>query len=583
MFLFRLLRKLKSRVIRNLFLFFIPLVGLFNCFKLSEHEKSNHIFQNYLRYFTENNVDFLARNRFDEHLVQVNAANFKAYLRKLDFYDAEMTLLDTTKLSPENQIDYVLLKRHLGRLRFNYATRKTWQHDPVWYAQLLGNSLYWPTVVPKLARPEAEAILISRLKQLPRFLSQAQENLVSSDIRRMTLAQKQSAALEDFLNTGIEQPIAPTPAFADSLKIYRPAALAALQNWRDFLKKRLPADAVKMSGAEFTEWLKLTLGAEANPGELRDLGERELQQLPARMQTTVIELFRKQLPRKVFQNAAARKTGFSISEALDRVRSDYLKPGAILPFIEEIAAESERFLQFKGLLKLPNRGKIIYSVLPGFLTGDPFSQIFLAEKQPWFFIQRPAADGNLPGELEFCQYFNKNRLKILTLNQLVPGQALQLLYADSLATPIQRHFGDGVIQAAWPMFAPYLMRKSGFSGYDPAFILTQQMEYFQSALGTRLCLEYFLNALDESSMRQTLATQGFLEGNILETLLDEMILHPERVIARFWGFYQLRQLYEDVRVSQPSRFSIVEFNQKILNSGFVPINSIRRCLLHPSF
>lgn len=582
MWLFRQPRHLKSQT--QLYLLYLLLIGAvagsFTCTKPSEHSKSNRIFQNYLRYFTENNVDFLAQYHFDDHLVQVSAANFKAYQRTIEFYEEELALLDTIKLSRKNQVDFVLLKRHLRQLRFDYQTRKIWQHDPLWYLQLLGNSFYWPTVTPGRNQTEVAENLLSRLKQMPRFLRQAQSNLVAADARRISLAQNQGITLENFLNQTCGQLTESAPAITDSLNKYRPAALLALHEWREFLKNSLLTDARQMTSAEFTEWLGLLLGEDFSLSKLQEICAQELDRAPERMRVTTREVYRKYFSRRKFQQAA-QTDAFQITEALNSIQNNYLKNDAILPFIQETVSESERFIRLKDLLKLANFNKIIYLPLPEFLASELFGNLVIHQAQPFFLLQLKSSDWKLPDEQDFLRYFNPNRLKVLALGQILPGQMLQMLYADSLATPVQRYFGDRVIQAGWPMFAPYLMRKAGFSGYDPAFILTQQLEELHAALGAHLCLEYHLNGMDENRVRQAFATQGFVDGVVLDARLNEIFLAPEKVLARFWGYVQLQQLYDEVMLHQQGNFNLVDFYQKILDSGFIPISMIRHYLLQP--
>ena len=582
MIIFRQSRKPEFRVIPNLFffLFIIPLLLFLNCLKTSEHSKSNRIFENYLRYYTENNLEYRVLHRFDDHLVQIKPAYFKAYIRTLDFYENKIAALDTVKLSPQNQIDFILLKRHLGQLRFEFEKRQNWQHDPEWYCELAGNSFYWPTAVKSLTRERVEGIFLARLKQLPRFFSQAQTNLMSSSPGKIALAQQKTVALELFLTQKMAQMATENPAFADSLKLHQPAALEALKVWQDFLQSDLSAaDDERLFGAVLTEWLTLNLGDDFNLRELQSICRNELIRLPAQMQATTCEVYCKYFPLRDYQRAAASVDGFRLQEAVEKIENDFLKPEAFLPFIREIAVESERFLQFKNLIKVLNSGAINFTLLPEFLSGKPFANTIVQGKQYFFLLRLKEGYWHWSQELDFTKYFHKNRLKLVALGQIIPGQILQKQYADSLATPIQQYFGDLPMQAGWTLFAPWLMRKSGFTGYDPAFILTQQMDYFQAALGTFLCLQFHLNELDEAGVRQALKNQGLLEGVVLDAFLAEMILHPEQVIARFFGFFQLRQLYEDARLHLQNHFDLIDFNQKILNSGFVPIQSVRRCLL----
>jgi len=65
----------------------------------------------------------------------------------------------------------------------------------------------------------------------------------------------------------------------------------------------------------------------------------------------------------------------------------------------------------------------------------------------------------------------------------------------------------------------------------------------------------------------------------LEIQWRQICLQPEKIIAKFWGFYQIHELYQLIRTQKLNLFSLKQFNDKILNSGQVPIFTIRRCML----
>jgi len=66
---------------------------------------------------------------------------------------------------------------------------------------------------------------------------------------------------------------------------------------------------------------------------------------------------------------------------------------------------------------------------------------------------------------------------------------------------------------------------------------------------------------------------------LLEGRWRQICLQPELIIARFWGFYQLRELSQLIRSQKMNQFYFNQFNDKVLSSGLFPVNTIQNCLL----
>jgi uncharacterized protein (DUF885 family) len=151
-----------------------------------------------------------------------------------------------------------------------------------------------------------------------------------------------------------------------------------------------------------------------------------------------------------------------------------------------------------------------------------------------------------------------------------------------LNDPVQQYFGDLTLREGWALYAPYLMRSAGFTGYDPAFILMQELELFQSTLTAHLCIKTHLEGLTKQEVSAILIQQGFLDPFLIDYYWYQICLQPEVIIAKFWGFYQIRELYHTIRLQQRNRFNLKAFNETLLNFGLIPIQRIRSRLVRAS-
>lgn len=561
------------------------LVSSLSCLRNSEQIRFQRQVHTYLKFFRENDFQYQSQHSVAPQLIDVSALHFQEYSKQLDAYFTKLSHQDTTRFDPTSQVEYTLLMRHLARQRLQYQEVQQWQHDVVYYGRLLGNLFYWPLQNEALTPTQKLDLLLKRLDELPRFIQQVRDNLVTVTITQIETALIQNKGIIEIINTDLTRLAQATSVFDDSLKRRLQFGVLQLEEWNTYLNKELlPHVSVndRLGELVFEKMLQSHFGSETSRDEILNrltaFGAEQKAQIVAAAKETNARYF----PKRKFDPSDPYEVELLVTEAINFVNGQLVEISQVPAEIKNIQAEGERFIQLKSVLTLKKKSAIEILPLPAPERGfELMTTTIMGPQSPKFycFFNPGRSDWKWPLSTDFLRYFNRGMLKVQALSLLVPGQYLQMVYADSIATPMQFYFGDLAYQEGWKLYAPYLMRKAGFTGYDPMFILMQDLNLFQTALSAQLGIRFHTQNMSKTEVLAELKRQGYVAEAIQEFYWRQIYFQPEVAIARCLGFFQLRELYQQVRRSEMNSFSGYEFYNKLLNSGVVPIQFIRQSFL----
>ncbi|MBN2092561.1 DUF885 family protein [candidate division KSB1 bacterium] len=558
----------------------------FSCLKNPEQERFKLFQMDYLAYYQTHHLIYQIQNRLDDDLPDVSQLTFQDQIQKLEAYQDHLASFDTSKFNENSQLEYVLLNRHLQYEVFNLKDRQISQRNIYFYGELLGNALYWPLKTASLPPEKQLGLFLKRLNQLPRFIQQIKDNVIAPNSVQVEMALDLNAGLIDFLKKEPVEIAKNTAAFTDSVNRAVKFAIFQLEDWNRYLQNNmLPHVSIQFRLGEnsFNNLLNILFEAELTPEKLLSLTEKELGEIQNNLLAIASEIHQKFYNRRVYSPEVANSETKKLTDAINYIKNERTDIEKELTAVHPLFKESERFVDLKNLLNLPSdRIELKYEPLPFFLDGSEFCASLLRyfEKPVYYFYLNPGnRRWSWPEVLGFTKNYNQSMMKVLILSHLMPGRYLQTVFADSVESLAQKYWGDLAIREGWPLFAPFFMAKQGFTGYEPRFLLAQNIALLQAILETQLCIQVHTQDLEKNVALKTLKETGFYEDVLLEGRWRQICLQPELIIARFWGFYQLRELSNLVRTQKMNQFYFNQFNNKVLRSGLFPVNTIQKCLL----
>ncbi|MBN1349784.1 DUF885 family protein [candidate division KSB1 bacterium] len=575
------------------FMLMISSLYLLTCTNRSENEKFCQLADRFVEKYFESRPSIATTygvHDFDDRLDDISTSSYQYQCELLDSTFHELMQIDKSKLSPENSAEFSLLANYLSAQRIDFVQLKQWERDPVSFIEHLGNSLYWLVNYRNADWGFRLQNILKRLIQIPRYLEQVKEYVVAPTKAHVDIAIEQTQGLIDFAQNQLPESFVQVPALEDSLNQVNREAIRALEAFLDYLKQDLSqhtSEHFRLGEGMFLKKLHVYCDSQTAPEEIIGLANTALDEVQSEMILVAEEVRKRYFPRKRYATERNDYHQRLLEDALEFTMKQRLSPEEMLVFLDDEFNNATRFVRLKELARFQPDAPVRFDLLPYFMQGYAPAKAFLPnlrrdKRTPIgefnFFVYDGFAGWRWYEQLNYSKAFNKDMLRVYVLSYIMPGTYLQYKVGGGCSSPIQHLFGDPVTKGGWQVFAPLIMRKAGYTGYEPGFMLMQLKYTLNCILDAIIDVKVHTGDLSEKEARRVLAETGFMTPPEANLHWRKICIEPAKSVLQFIGFIELAKLRDERRIETGNYFSQKQFNDQILRCGFKPISAIRKQL-----
>ncbi len=179
----------------------------------------------------------LGDHRFDDKLDDLSAAARAKWMDRIHIALAELPReVDYAKLSRPGQVDFEIFRHELEKSIWLHENTKPFEHDPRIYSEYINGSVY--LLLAQSTQPMETNITnaIARMRQIPRVVAAARENLTRPPCSVLETAIGQNRGSIDFYQHDIFVLAGDTPQ-KGALKKAADNVVACLKEYQEFLEK----------------------------------------------------------------------------------------------------------------------------------------------------------------------------------------------------------------------------------------------------------------------------------------------------------------------------------------------------------
>jgi uncharacterized protein (DUF885 family) len=486
------------------------------------------------------------------------------------------------ELSPDDRADYDIVQDQIAVALLELTGIRNYRHNPTLYVELIGSGLFAPFSLQYADLDARYDHIIGRLTEVPRLLSEARRNLVSSPEIWTRVALEEIEG-----NVALIDKVLRSSAPAHLQSKYDAAAASALQASHDFaafLRDDLARHTYDWRLGEnlYAQKFRYVLGTDRTPRQVLADGEAEMDRNRRRMYEIALPIYRKLRP-----GGNEGDLNTVVSTVLADIGTSHSTPDHYFADARRDLEEARQFVRSSGLLTLPARDNLqvietpefmrgIYSV-GGFNPAPPLEPHLGA-----FYWLTPIPASWAPERIESkLREYNYYGLKLLTIHEAIPGHYVQLEYANDVQPRLRRLirslFGNGPYIEGWAVFATEMMLDAGYLNHSPELRLTflkQQLRVFANAI---LDVRLQTMGMTDKEAIDLMINNGFQEREEAEGKLQRAKLSSAQLPTYFVGWrdwHRLRQRYGEGRPD----FAPREFNERTLKAGAVPLPVLSQML-----
>ncbi len=497
-----------------------------------------------------------------DHLAAVNTEH-KHFLDRLES-------LSQDTLDPDSRIDHQLLCNYLRSSIKEFEEIRYWQKNPADYANGCVDGIHILFLREFAPIEERAAAILSRMKQMPRFLQDAKRNLADTPRVFTQLAIDVSAGGQNFINTMATDLASLVPAMAEDLSAARGKAIAAMVDYTEYLKNDIiPRSSGTFAvGSEYFDFkLKTNHMLPYNAEELLEYGQE----------------IKEQTERDLDRTAQQIDRGRTWIELVEEIKNLHPRAQELAGTYKTEMERARAFIRDHDLVTLPLAEELEVIPTPEFLRPTlPYAAYMspapLEEQQKGFFFVTPV-DETLPLEKqeEILKGHPLCGIPVIALHEGYPGHHLQHVYVNRLKNKLRRLLGTTVFIEGWALYCEEMMYDAGFYS-DPRSRLLQLKDQLW-----RACRVIIDVGLHTRNMTFDQAVNLLVNGAKLQRVhaakeVTRYTFTPTQPMSYLVGKRQIMDLRADYERNTSDPFRLKEFHDRLLNFGSIPVCLVRQAL-----
>lgn len=493
-------------------------------------------------------------------------------------------LLADPATDPAVRLDTELVLREARRQVFELDVLRRPERDPLWWTGIIGDATVFLLVRDDLPAAERLTSAAARARQLPPLAAEARRALASTDPAEIApelagLAARQTASAAAFYRHGFAD-VTDDVELASRLASAGEVAAAGLDELAAFLVELAErASGSPRLGEHYAPLFERVTGESRSPQEVLAAAESAL----AAKRAEVAAYGREVWP-KIFRWPEPPSDDRELVAALfERVEADRCTSAEELVHeYRRLIRLAKRFVHQHDIVTLPDSLAVTTDLSPEYFLGQGVGGVYppgpyAPEADTLLFLPTPPASASEEARDRFFRGFNHHFNVMITPHEIVPGHALQLVYAAQHPRKVRAIFADGVYVEGWGTFVERLMLDRGWGGRLAR--LAHLKKQLENIARTIVDIRVHTTGISREEVMLFLRDEASQDEQLAANMWMRTLTSAPQLTFYYLGYEQVRGLYEEVRAARGDDFVVRQFMDGMMELGPVPVRHYRQRML----
>jgi uncharacterized protein (DUF885 family) len=558
------------------------LVSTFPLFAQTEDARLTAFFKAYLdRRFELQPMSAteLGDHRFDARLEDLTTEGRAKWLEL-----TRQTLTDLPKavnydkLSRASQIDFETLQHALRTSEWVTENLHPFEQDPRVYNGYISDSIYLVLTQSTLPVDTNVANCIARMKQIPRVVAAARQNLKNPFRTHTETAIRQNRGAIAFFEREVFDFAGQTRQLAE-LKAAAAPVVAALKDYQLFLEKEaLPAanGDWRLGAEKFGKKLELELDAGISADELMASAQSEFDRVQRDMYVVARQLWSHYYAPRPLPPDDPEGRHATTQLVLAAIAKEHCRPADLTREMEQRVARLKEFISANHILPLPDPDHCTVVEMPEFKRGN--STAYMEAPAPLdpngtghLAVSPPPKDWDEQKVNSYLQEYNNHMLDVLTIHEGYPGHSVQLEYMNKNPSLVRKVLQSGVYIEGWAVYTEQMMLDQGYGAGDLALRLSQLKFYLRAVANTILDHKMHCSNLSDQEALDFLVKDCFQSEGEARLKVIRAQQSSCQLSTYFTGRMAHYRLRQQIERELGDSFDLSRYHQAVLEPGAVSV------------
>ncbi len=528
-------------------------------------------------------------HKYDKKLEDLDKKDIEKRHEELDALNqAFVADIDKSALSQEVQIEHEMIINSLSLELTKHEMTLPWAYNPLFYNDIFLNSVRSLMTGTFGSAEERTKNAVNRLKDLPKLIKQAKENLETPPQLHTETAIKQFPAVLNFYKNELPQLIEEAPA-DQKAKLQKNLAevIPALEDYSNYLSNELLPKSTgnfRLSTAH-TRLLRANFQNDLPVQELIARTKADMYNIRREMFLVCIPFYRIMYPeinleQLTTQRGEEQVRNIVIKGVLDNIKSDHVSSDQFIEKIKNIKTDIKKFIQENQLIDIPENNLSI-TEMPLEAQGITWTRLLcpaVYETGNDYTLQISPLEDDLSKEniQSLLEEYNNYFLPFYTVRKIYPGQFIPYFYLNKDSSLLKKFRPNMPLIKGWPIFIEEMLVKAGYGNYDLRLRLNQLKLKLKAVIDFSLDLNIHQGGLTKEQAVRLMTITGFQTTAEADKNWHRIILKPLDATYAYVGYQELLDMEKTYKQKAGDSYSQKEFLAKVLSYGMLPLRYLKQ-------
>ena len=274
----------------------------------------------------------------------------------------------------------------------------------------------------------------------------------------------------------------------------------------------------------------------------------------------------------------------SVLEVVADLQNQHPAPDQLLQAFHDTFSGLTHFIEEKKIVTIPPGQAPILEPTPPFeratteASMDTPGTYETRDRKAFFNVTTPDPTWDAKRTEEWMKTFNNSMIPGTAIHEVYPGHFVQFLWIGNNPSKIRKLTFSGTNAEGWAHYCEQMMLDEGYGNGDPKLRLGQLDDALlrDSRYIVGIKLHTGNMTLDEA--RKFFVEDGYQTPAVADVETKRGTSDPTYLMYTL-GKLQILKLRQDYRKMRGNDFSLMEFHNKFMEQGGVPLKIIRKAML----
>jgi len=512
-------------------------------------------------------------HQYDSKLEDYSRSAIDAETAGLKKLQAEMEIFPKSQLSEGSAADLDLLQSAIRARLLELESIQMWRKDPDGYSSGVSYSIF--VVMQRNFAPPEDRLrsVIAREQEIPKVFDAARRNLNDPPRVYTEVALQQVPGIIGFFQNDVPAAFSQVqdPKLLADFKTSNNAVIHSLQNYQNFLRE----DLLPISNGDFR------IGAENFQKKLLydEMVDIPLDRL---LEIGYADLHRNQ--QRLKEVAGQIDPTHTPREVLTELQTEHPVPGQLLQSFRDVLGGLREFIEQKKIVTIPSTVPPIVEETPPFARAlttasmDTPGAYETKATEAMFNVTLPDPSWKPAKTEEWMEGFNRGTIISTAVHEVYPGHYVQFLWVKQAPSKTRKLLACSSNAEGWAHYGEQMMLDEGYGNGDLKLRLGQLEDALLRNARFIVGIEMHTGKMTQEQAEQFFIKEGYQVPPVAEEETKRGTSDPTYLVYTL-GKLQILKLREDYRKQQGDQFNLLEFHDRFMRQGAVPLKIIRKAML----